>query len=338
MSKLSKFKYHLIFIIILLIASISWYFISKNKTQTQEFKTSKVTKGDLSISFSIDGKLKGDIYEPKFAISGKVDKVYVKDGDIVKPNQWIASLDSAEAQKNLENVLLESSKERNDFNEANNVTYSNVTITDTIKRILEKNQWDLQKSVLDVELKDLAIKQSRLVSPVAGTVANLRLKVGDTVSTQNQTPVVSIVKSNIFTFEAYAEESDALKIDKEQIVRVSFEAYDDRNFIANKFFLSPVAEIDNNGLTSYKVVINLDTPSDIKLLDGMEGSVSFVTKELKNVIIVANKAVFRSDNKSYVNVLDEKGKGIKTEIQTGFTDGKSSEVIKGLSEGQMVVI
>lgn len=338
MSKLSKYRYHLISLFLLLIVGISWYLISKSKAEVQEIKTAKVTKGDLSISFSIDGKLKGDIYEPKFAISGKVDKVYVKEGDIVKAGQWIASLDIAEAQKNLENVLLDSSKERNDFNEASSVTYANVAVTDTIKRILEKNQWDLQKSVLDVELKDLAIKQSRLLAPVAGTIANLQLKIGDTVSTQNQTPVVSVVKSDVFTFEAYAEEADALKIDKDQIVRVSFEAYDDRNFTANKFFLSPVAEIDNNGLTSYKVVINLETPSDIKLMDGMEGSVSFVTKEIKNVIIVPNKAVFRNDNKSYVNVLDENGKSDKTEIQTGFTDGKSSEVKSGLNVGQLVVL
>jgi len=337
MSKLSKYKFHIIFAFAIILG-ITWYLLSKNKTIESEIQTAKVTKGDLSISFSLDGKLVGDIYEPKFSVSGKVDKIYVKEGDAVKAGQWIASLDLIEAQKNLEKVLLDSSKERNDFTEANEVTYANITVTDTVKRILEKNQWDLQKAVLDVELKDLALKQSRLVSPVSGTVANLNIKIGDVVSTQNQTPIVTVVKSDVFTFEAYAEEVDALKISKDQTVKVSFEAYDNKSFFASKFFLSPVAEIDSNGLSSYKVVVYLDTPKDIKIMDGMEGSASFVTKEIKDVVIIPNKAVFRENNKSFVNVLNEKNENVKTEITTGFTDGKSSEVKSGLSLGQTLVI
>lgn len=337
MSKLNKYKYQIL-AILLLISGIFWYLSAKGKTSSEPLQTVKIAKGDLSISFSIDGKLMGDIYEPKFALSGIVNNVYVKEGDYVKTGQWIASLDTEEAQKNLEKMLLDSSKERNDFNEANEVTYANVTITDTIRRILEKNQWDLQKSVLDVELKDLALKQSRLVSPISGTVASLNLKIGDVVSTQNQTPIVSIVKSNKYTFVAYAEESDAIKIDKDQTVFVSLDAYDKKDFPVKSTFLSPVAEVDNNGLTSYKVTAYLDTLSDLKVMDGMEGSLFFVTKEIKNVLIVPNKAVYRLENKSYVNVLTENGDLSKTEIVTGFTDGKSSEVTSGLDIGQTIVL
>ena len=81
--------------------------------------------------------------------------------DRVKAYQAIAQLDSREVQKNLEKVLRDYSAERNDFEEMWRVTYKGIkdpqtALTDTVKRILEKNQWDLEKAVLDVELKHLA--------------------------------------------------------------------------------------------------------------------------------------------------------------------------------------
>jgi RND family efflux transporter MFP subunit len=336
MSKLNKYKFYIVGGLILLLG-VSWYLISKNKTVVEPLQTAKVVKGDLSISFSIDGKLVGDIYEPTFVLGGKVNQVFVKEGDYVKAGQWIATLDTEEAQKNLEKLLRDYSSKRNDFEEITGVTYVNTVVTDTIRRILEKNQWDLEKAVIDVELKNIALKQSRLIAPVSGIVANLNIKIGDVVSTQNQTPIVTIVKSNIFSFVAYAEESDALKIDKDQIVKISFEAYDDKDYLANRYFLSPVAEIDSNGLTTYKVTAYLDTPKDVKLMDGMEGSILFITKEVKDVITIPNKAVYRENNKSYVDVINDHKEISKVEIETGFTDGKSVEVTKGLTIDQNVI-
>ena len=317
---------------------VGLYLFSRNKTSDEAPQTVKVEKRDLSISFSLDGALVADKYEPNFTLGGRVNRVYVKEGDSVKSGQWIATLDAEEAQKNLEKILRDYSSQRNDFEETIGVTYVNTVVTDTVKRILEKNQWDLEKSVIDVELKEIALKESRLISPVSGVVADLNLKVGDVVSTQTQTPLVTVVEPGSFTFIAYAEESDALKIEEDQIIRISLDAYDDKDYLAKSYFLSPVAEIDANGITTYKVTVYFDAPEDIKLLDGMEGSVSFVTKEVKDVMVIPNKAVYRLDNTSYVDIMED-GKEInKIEIETGFTDGKSTEVKKGLSIGQNVII
>ncbi len=316
-------------------------FAYKNATATSgdiQIATAKVTKSDLRIAFSVDGKLTIDTYEPGFSVAGKITKVLVKEGDTVKRGQWLATIDAREAQKNVEKSLRDYSKERNDFDQDLQVTYFDKEMTDTFKRILEKNQWDLDKAVLDVELKDLALQQSRVTSPVDGVIAEIYVKEGDVVGTQNQTPVLTIVKPNTFSFEAYAEEEDALKITDTQTTSITLDAYDKEQLPAKLSFVSPLATTDSNGLSSYKVTATLENPDDLKLMDGMEGSISFVTKEIKGVIVVPNKAVKRDGSQAYVNVLQADNSAQRTDIETGFTDGKSVEVINGLTPGQEVVL
>jgi len=337
--KLTKYKQKLLLgsVFLVLITSLFLYKNFTSKTDT-EVTTAKVTKTDLRIAFSIDGKLAQDKYEPEFAISGKVIKVLVKEGDRVKRGQWLALLDSQEAQKNLEKALRDYSKERNDFDQDSQVTYVDTIITDTIRRILEKNQWDLDKAVLDVELKDLALQQSRSLSPTEGIVAQINIKDGDVVSTQSQNPIIIIVKPDVLSFVAYAEEDDALKITDDQTVSIALEAYDKEQFPAKLTFLSPLATVDANGLASYKVTAGIENPNNLKLMDGMEGSLSFITKEVADVLTIPNKAVRREGSQAYVLVQEADGSSKKATIETGFTDGKNVEVVSGLILGQEIIL
>jgi membrane fusion protein, multidrug efflux system len=315
-----------------------WYQVDKNKQSDQKIVTAKAVKTDLKIAFSIDGSLEVDRYEPSFSIAGKVSQVLVKEGDTIKKGQWLATLDAQDAQKNLEKTLKDYSIERNDFSELSQVTYADSVVTDTVKRILEKNQWNLDKAVLDVELKDLAIKQSRVISPIEGVVAQINIKQGDVVSTQNQTPIATIIKPDSLSFIAFAEEDDALRITSDQKITLVLDAYKNEIFPAKLTFLSPISQTDTNGLSSYKVSIEIENPNNLKIMDGMEGSASFVAKEVKNVISIPNKAVYREGSQSYLDIIDINKNITKTPIQTGFTDGKNVEVKEGLAVGQEVIL
>lgn len=322
----------------IIIAGVLWFVSSKNSKSEVEIITAKVIKTDLRIAFSIDGKLEAEKYEPGFLIGGKVSQVLVKEGDVVKKGQWLAVLDTQDAQKNLEKTLRDYSIQRNEFDEADQVTYADNVVTDTLKRILEKNQWNLEKAVLDVELKDLAIKQARVLAPIAGVVAQLNIKMGDVVSTQNQSPVATIISPGSYEFVAYAEEDEALRIEDGQTVSVQLDAYSKENFPSKLIFLSPISTIDSNGLTSYRVTVDLENPDNKKIMDGMEGSVLFITKEVPDVLAISNKAVYRENNLIYVDVIDEAGKISKTVVETGFTDGKNVEIVSGLKVGQEIIL
>lgn len=323
--------------VMVLIASVGGYYYWQQSKQTQAPKTAVASRKDLQIAFSIDGEIVADTYAPKLTIAGRIRNVLVKEGDTVKVGQWLLTLDATEAQKNLEKVLRDYSKERNDFDQDTQITYADEEVTDTIKRILEKNQWDLDRAVLDVELKDLAIAESRLKAPVAGVVSKVAVKPGDVVSTQNQSELVIIAKPNNFTFTASAEEAEAIKIDPTHKVQITLDAYPKEKWDAKVTFVSPVAERDSNGIATYPVKAELVNMPSEKILDGMEGKLTFITKEVPNVLTIPNTAVKREGTTAYVETWKE-DRITKTQIVTGFTNGREVEVVSGIEAGTTVVI
>ena len=161
--KITKYKYTFVVVAFLLIATGVYGFTSLNKPAETEYKTATSTKGNVSVSLAADGKSVIDKRELTFEVGGIVRGVNVTEGQEITAWKTLAYLDTRDAQKNLENEMRNYLIQRNDFEEMKQVTYPEVSvISDSVKRILEKNQWNLEKAVADYELKDLVVKKSYL--------------------------------------------------------------------------------------------------------------------------------------------------------------------------------
>lgn len=336
MKKLFANKKVLLMALGVLVLIVSGVFLLRPKSKPDvEYEEVAVKRGNVSVSLNIDGKtaiLRRDL---GFELGGRVVDVLVKEGDTVSQWQTLAYLDAREAQKNLEKALRDYSKERADFEQDRQVTYSNGALTTTIERILAKNQWDLEKAVLDVELETISQQQSYLISPINGVVAKVDIAPGETVSSQASQPVITVVDENNFVFEVYAEDIEALKIKKDMPVRISLEALPDTVFEGKVLFVSPLATLDTNDLATYKVLVEF-ADAELTLLDAMAGTAEIISKETKNVLKIPNTAVKLVDQKPVVyflkdNKLEEKS------VKLGFTNGDEVEVISGLEAGDKIV-
>ena len=63
-----------------------------------------------------------------------------------------------------------------------------------------------------------------------------------------------------------------------------------------------------------------------------------ITKESREVVHVSNRAIISEGTKSYVKMKNDKGKIMKCEVQTGFSDGVNVEIIEGLGTGDKVLV
>lgn len=310
---------------------------TNNLPNTSEVQVAKI--GDLKISFAIDGKTQIERRDLKFTVSGKVSHIAVKEGDSVKKWQYLMALDTQDVQKNLQKDLKDYLITRNNFEQTTQVTYPNGALTDTIKRVLENNQYTLDKSVLDVEVQNIALRESYLYSPIDGVVAAINFKEGETTSTQSTTSVAAtIVKPGSLTFEAYAEDAEVLKINADQKISIKIDSLPNVVFPANTQYISDIATVDANDLSTYKITALITDTKGYKILDGMTGQIIFTTKEKNNVLIIPNNSVFREGGKSFTYVQSTDKNIKKVEISTGFTDGKNVEVVSGLKAGDTVVI
>ena len=115
----------------------------------------------------------------QFQASGKLNWVGVKKGDTVKKWQAVASLDRQSLAQNLKKELLDYQGERWDF-EQDQEDYGTAglpleksMITDEVKRILEKAQFDLDSAVIDYELAKLSYDLAVIHTPIEGIVTEV---------------------------------------------------------------------------------------------------------------------------------------------------------------------
>ena len=321
-----------------LLLFVGYFIFSIQKTvEKKKIDTTEVKRGTLKIAFSLDGKTVIERRDLKFTVNGKISHIAVKEGQEVKKWQYLMALDTQDVQKNLEKDLKDYLITRNTFDQTEQVTYSAGALNDTIKRALESSQYTLDKSILDVEIQNIALKESYLYSPIDGIISAINIKEGETTNTQSGTAVITITKPGSLFVEVYAEDTDILKIRKNQKTIAKIDAVPGVIFPASIDFISNLAVIDQNDLSTYKIRVIITDSKEYDLVDGMASQVQFITKEKTNVLIIPNTAVYRKNAMSYVSVLRE-GKTHGIQVTTGFTDGKEVEVVSGLVLGDTVIL
>ena len=209
---------------------------------------------------------------------------------------------------------------------------------------VEKANIESAKVSYETAQNDLA--KTVLHAPADGMVLNIAYSVGESVTaptsststvTADTTHFMVVSGSNSVNVNVPVSEDDFSKITVGQIAETEFEAYAGETFTGKVISIKALPAIDSNNLVTYQVKILLDG-SQTKVKSGMTGSVSFIIKEKKNVLTIPNKAVTYSNGKQTVQVRKQDGSNETRQIKTGFTDGKSAEVISGLKQGESVVI
>jgi len=330
-----KLKWYIIAII--LVALVFFYFTAKNNKK--EWRMVEVKRQDLVESVNGSGELEAqNSAELRFNIPSKVVWLKVKKGDQVNRWQAVASLDKKTLEKNLQKYLLDFSKERADFDEDLKVTYRDKVLTDTISRILAKNQYDLDKAVLDVEIADLAAKESVLVSPIAGTVISTGgLVAGENLTAANlATKYIKVSDLSTLRFKAQVDEVDYGKIRLGQPVNIVLDAFPSETFTGSVSFINQEGVKTLSGGVTIPIEISLDQP-DERLVIGLSGEADFIIEQKQNVLAIPREFIKSRNGQTYVYVL-KKNKPVLKEITAGLSTISLTEITAGLEENQTVVL
>ena len=76
---------------------------------------------------------------------------------------------------------------------------------------------------------------------------------------------------------------------------------------------------------------------DIHLREGLSATVSIIIQQRSNVLLVSNQAIQLQDGATYVEVIQD-GEIYPRPVVTGLSDWQYTEIVKGLNEGEQVVI
>lgn len=178
------------------------------------------------------------------------------------------------------------------------------------------------------------IKENAVCAEYGGVITSVDLTEGDSINTGDV--LAALYNMNEVTMKVTVAEEDMTDISEGTEANISFTAYPDTVFKASVTEISDAAT-DSNGSVVYEVTVTLK--GDVSgLFQGMTGTMTFITKETKEVLYVSNRAVVREGGRSYVKVKESDGNIRKQEVKTGFSDGINVEIREGLSEGDKVLI
>lgn len=214
---------------------------------------------------------------------------------------------------------------------------------DTLKKASGIDPDELAVNEAKVKAAEIQLSQAQdnltgitLIAPFDGKVVYLAAGQGNYVTTSKFITVSDVSHP---TISISVDETDMDKLVVGGAATVTFDALQDQTFTGK------VTQVDPQLTTSgqYKVakgLVELDEKSakTIESLPlGLTASVTIVSKQAENVLLVPVKALKSLGNQQYsVTVVGSDGKQTQKTVTVGLNDGTNAEITSGLTEGELV--
>lgn len=310
----------------------------KSTKETMHTVKKETIKQTLTVTGKLDAKEKITL---RFQNSGLLSWIGVKEGDRVSRYQTIAGLDQTELQKTLQKYLNTYENERRDFEQTKDeyrepaqgywgLTWDQRNDAD---RALQKAQFDLNSAVLDVELKNIALKYATLTTPISGIVT----RVGSPIAGVNITPTQSefeIVNPESLYLSVLPDQNEIADITASMSADIIFDSFPKEHVTGS---IHSIAFTPKDGETStvYEVDVRFPVASGLKYRIGMTADATFTLLEKEDVLAVPIRFVKSENGKTYVTRKTSKGKE-KQYVQIGIESDDMTEITGGLAEGDIL--
>lgn len=204
----------------------------------------------------------------------------------------------------------------------------------TYDRLAGGNKDAIASAQARVDAAQASLNLSRIVAPFGGIVTDAEPLPGDQVAAG--TTAFRLDDLSSLYVDVSVSEVDINSVNVGQDAEISFDA------ILNKTYHGNVVEVSNvgdtvNGIVNFTVTVQITDPDNM-VKPGMTAAVNIVVNELKDVVLVPNRAV-RSVNGDRVVYVMENGKPVEKKIVLGSSSDVSSVVTGGdVKEGDTIVL
>ncbi len=320
--------------------------ISCRPADVPEVEVMALAPGEIVSTVSADGKLEArDQVDISAEIVAKVEKVWVKEGDVVEKGRLLCSLDDDElrSQRDLN---------RSQLSEAAASYKRGQALFE--EKLISEADFDARRTAYEVAKSQLEqsednLSKTRIYAPLAGRVVRVEVEEGETVvmGTMNNAGTVMFTLGDLSAMQAkiYVDEADIVDVAIGQPAKVTPDAMPDVAFQArvNAIGYMPAPATDTGAagdVIEFEVVLDI-TDIDARLRPGMSVTGAITTAKRENAIACPLQAVGRRELRGRpqdtVFVL-EGGRAKQVPVKTGISDGTRVEIVKGLKAGQRVIV
>lgn len=285
----------------------------------------------------LSGKLDaGSKAKVSFIGNSKITWIGVKEGDQIKKYQGLAKQDTNEVEKSLKLSLNSYLSTRWDFDKtAEDNKYLNQTdktLARDMKILIDKSQLSLDNSVIDVELKNMAVKKSYLSTPIAGIIT--KAPVSQNGSYPNANDYFEIVDPATEYITALVSQQDVIKLKVGQKIKITLDSYRETPFEGTISYVSYAPTDTANNKYEIRITYQRN-PEKYNYHLGMTCEVEVLLSEKNNAMVLPRQYITSDKGKRYVNLINNKLVE-KKEVLTGMENYEEIEILSGVNVGDTV--
>ena len=293
--------------------------IFRDDSEVINVETEKISRQKIIQKVNASGKIQPESEVKISATSSAIiDSITVVEGEYVKKNQHLISLDRKQLQANVDQVTsaVRSASARVKQDKANR---------ERIERIYEQGlasdqelegaqaAYEISKSQLDQSRASLLVSQdaldkARLVSPQNGIVTKINKEAGEMAMGGMFSLDVLMIIADLSRMEVIVDvnENDVVSISIGDTSEIEIDAYIDTVFYGVVSEIALMAETSNFGsqeqVTNFKVKVRmLDVPPNIR--PGMSATANIITEIRKNSLAIPIQSLtvreYGSENKLF---------------------------------------
>ncbi len=222
-----------------------------------------------------------------------------------------------------------------------NVAKAQVTV---LKAKVAQAQANVAQDQANLKQLEEQLSYTDIVSPIDGIVLSRDVEIGDAVSSilvlgSTATLVMTLGDTSEVYVKGKVDESDIGKVYLGQPARIKVESFKDKTFTGKVTKISPMG-VEKDNVTTFEVRVSINNPEGV-LKAMMTANAEIILDEHKGVLQIPEGAIiYDKDKNASVEVPDLKAKDGKRKVAVniGISNGAKTELLKGLKEGDQVVL
>lgn len=328
-------------IAIVIIGGGTYYYTSHNQQQVAtNYTTGVVTKGTIQSNISATGTINPVKYvDVSTNIAGKLEEVLVKENQQVTQGQVIARIDSRELQASLDDAKATMDNAATDLARYQTLVREGAVSQQTYDNA--RTTYEKAKASYDRIAANLS--DTTITAPMSGTVIGEPLKVGQTISTGISTQMIIATIADLSQLEIYltVDETDIGSVKPGAQVDFTVDAHPGQTFTGKVKDIAKGTKGEmgttSSSVVYYTVRVAIDPKDVSNFFPTMTARATIHGTEEKDVLVVPLAAVRTDKQGEYVYVI-KNGQPVRTGVTTGITGDTNIQILKGVSEGDEIVV
>lgn len=214
--------------------------------------------------------------------------------------------------------------------ESKQQAFSNTSVNTDVSIKLKQN--DIAQKSAALQKTRQSLDDYQLRAPFDGVITHMDYKVGDNLLSTGDTESLTLENPGDIVVTIPLDQVDVVRVRTGMTASISFDAIPGQQFQGALYQIDSTP-IQQSGVVSYNVSVELPTPQGLTILSGMTATVTIETSRKENVVAVPNLGMKVQNGRTTV----QKATGESVTVQTGVTDGKYTEILSGLQDGDSIL-